>query len=504
MTGSATPTIIPRWEWRVFARDLGEPGERIAALAPDDVVESDEVYLLSPEGEDTVKIRGGLMDVKHLEEVDHRGLERWRPVLKSSFPIDGTVVRRAWEALALPAPSLARDAYTLDELTGELCEQAGVRVIPVHKHRRRYRIGGCAVELTDVRTPQGEVRTIAVESEDADRVIDVVRELGLGGQPNTSYPRAPRRYAGDVARRAAVIDVGTNSVKVCVGALAADGGWRVIADRAVVTRLGEGLAEGGALAAAPMARTIDAICDMAGEARRAGALDIAVVGTAGLRMASNRDAFADDVRARCHLEVEVISGEEESRLGYLAARSAAGPVDGQVVVFEVGGGSSQFTFGRGDRVDERFSLDVGAVRITERYGLDGAVSRAALDEARAGIAAELGRLRGRARPDALIGMGGALTNLAAVHHGLAVYAPEVVEGTLLGRAEIDAQIDRYSVATAEERSRIVGLQPARAPVILGGACIVRTVLEMLGSASVTVTDRGLRHAVLEGRSARSP
>jgi len=175
---------------------------------------------------------------------------------------------------------------------------------------------------------------------------------------------------------------------------------------------------------------------------------------------------------------------------------------GSIVVFETGGGSSQFTFGHGDRIDERFSVDVGAVRFTELYRLDRIASRSVLADALKAIAAGLGRLDGRARPDTLIGMGGAFTNLAAVKHELATYAPDVVEGTVLDRAEIGRQIDLYRARTAEQRRRIVGLQPARAEVILAGACIARTVLDKLGCESVTVSDRGLRHGLLIERLGR--
>ena len=144
-------------------------------------------------------------------------------------------------------------------------------------------------------------------------------------------------------------------------------------------------------------------------------------------------------------------------------------------------------------------MDVGAARFTERFGLDEAVSEATLAEALAAIAADLARLDGRPVPDALVGMGGAVTNLAAVRHGLAEYDPEVVQGTVLDRAEIDRQIELYRTRSADERRGIVGLQPKRADVILAGACIVSTVLDKLGRDSFTVSDRGLRHGLIVER-----
>ncbi len=182
-------------------------------------------------------------------------------------------------------------------------------------------------------------------------------------------------------------------------------------------------------------------------------------------------------------------------MAYLAAVSAL-PLPGRrLLVFDSGGGSSQFTFGERDLPEEQFSVDVGAVRVTERYGLDGVVSAETLDAALAGIAADLGRLRGRDRPDAIVAIGGTSTNLAAVKHGLANYDPAVVHGTVLDLAEVDRQIELYRQRTADERREIAGLQPARAEVILAGACIVRTILTLTGPDSATVSDRGLRHGV---------
>ena len=191
----------------------------------------------------------------------------------------------------------------------------------------------------------------------------------------------------------------------------------------------------------------------------------------------------------------MISGEEESRLAYQAAIAGLGVSEGSLVVFDSGGGSSQFTFSDG----ERFSVNVGAAKYTERFGLARAVTPAAVTAARAAIAADLARIAGREPPDAIIGMGGAVTNMAAVSHQLAAYDSDVVQGAVLDRDEIDRQIELYRTRPAADRRGIVGLQPNRAEVILAGACIVRTVLELLGRDALRVSDRGLRHGLLVER-----
>jgi exopolyphosphatase/guanosine-5'-triphosphate,3'-diphosphate pyrophosphatase len=491
--------ITPRWEWRSFGQRFGEAEARVAALTPEAVQESDEIYLLSGAG-DNVKVRADLMDIKVLREVNADGLEQWTPVMKAGFPLPAAEVAKVFESLQLPVPALSRASYTLDAFIEAFAQPGGaIRRVDVHKRRVRYTIGGCTGEVSEVVANGKPTRTIAVESTDAAAVIRAVRELGLGGYTNTSYPRGLAALIDGEPERCAVIDAGTNSIKFHIGERNLEGRWRTLVDRAELTRLGEGLAEQGVIIDAALERTVAAIAGMATEAKRHGVRAIAAVGTAGLRIATNSDAVVDAIEKRSGVRIEVISGEEESRLAYLAAKSGLGLKTGSLVVFDTGGGSSQFTFGHDSSVDERFSVDVGAVRYTERYKLDRAVSLDTLHEAMAAISADLSRIAGRPVPDKLVAMGGAVTNITAVKHGLATYDPAVVQGTVLDRAEIDRQIELYRSRDAEARRAIVGLQPKRAEVILAGACIVRTVMERLGKERLTVSDRGLRHGVLAER-----
>ena len=214
-------------------------------------------------------------------------------------------------------------------------------------------------------------------------------------------------------------------------------------------------------------------------------------------MARNRAEVVETVRARSGLALEIISGEDEGRLAYLAVATGVGLGDGAIVAFDTGGGSSQFTFGHGSTVDERFSVNVGAVRFTERFGLAEAVSADVVADALAAIAAELARLDGRPRPDAGRGDG---RRRDEPRRG------EARAGTLRSRTSSRGRsstgprsIDRSSATAALDaagRRAIVGLQPARAEVILAGACIVRTIMDKLDCDAVTVSDHGLRHGVL--------
>jgi len=491
--------IIPRWEWRVFGTGFGAAEDAFAALASGPVVESDELYLVSA-ADGNVKVRDDLLDIKLLREVDANGLERWEPVMKQAFPMPAAEVSRVFDALGVLPPPLTRDAYTLGQFLAGLVEPSGaVRAVRVHKRRVRYMLGGCMAEVADLEVDGRSTRSLAVESEDPSAVIAAVRSIGLDSYGNTSYPRGLAAVLDDGPRRYAVIDVGTNSVKFHVGERDADGRWRAIVDRAEVTRLGEGLGDQGAIATEPLERTVTAIAGMAEEARRHQVEAIDAVGTAWLRIARNRDDVIAAIRARTGLTVEELTGEEESRLAYLAVQAELGVTEGSLVVFDTGGGSSQFTFGQGPHVEERFSVNVGAVRYTERFGLADAVDPGVLADALAAISADLARIDGRPPPDALVGMGGAVTNITAVKLRLASYDPELVQGAVLDRAELDRQIELYRSRDADARRAIVGLQPKRAEVILAGACIVRTVMEKLGQQTLTVSDRGLRHGLLIDR-----
>jgi exopolyphosphatase/guanosine-5'-triphosphate,3'-diphosphate pyrophosphatase len=189
--------IVPRWEWRTFGDDFGETEGKLAAIAPERVHESDEIYLLSVASDASVKVRDGLMDVKLLEAVDGDGLEQWKPAMKAEFPLAAGGVRGVFDALDIPAPSFAREAYTADQFVGELIDpDPRLRALEVHKHRERFTVGGAMAELSEVRAAEGARRTIAIESEDPSLVVAAVRELGLPLRPNVCLARGLKALVG--------------------------------------------------------------------------------------------------------------------------------------------------------------------------------------------------------------------------------------------------------------------------------------------------------------------
>ena len=185
--------IVPRWEWRTFADSFGEADRRFRELPPGQLNESDELYLLSPSCDASVKIRDGLMDIKALEQVDANGLEQWRPVLKAGFPLPAAEMEKVCAELRV-APLPPRDAYALEFMQAALTRPSrGVRAVPIHKKRQRYTVGEVLAEVTELAADGRKTRSVALEFEDPARVWSAVRELGLERFENLSYPRGLKR-----------------------------------------------------------------------------------------------------------------------------------------------------------------------------------------------------------------------------------------------------------------------------------------------------------------------
>jgi exopolyphosphatase/guanosine-5'-triphosphate,3'-diphosphate pyrophosphatase len=194
--------IVPRWEWRTFGERFGAAEERLVALTPERVQDSDEVYVLALDSDASLKVRDGLLDVKRLKRVGDDGLEQWMPVAKGEFPLGAEEIARLAEALHAPAQSLARAEYTLDQFVDEVVgANPELAAVAVRKHRVHYTVGAAMVELSELRTDHGAARTIAVESEDPAQVLATVRELGLEGRPNVSVPRELKTLADFDAHR---------------------------------------------------------------------------------------------------------------------------------------------------------------------------------------------------------------------------------------------------------------------------------------------------------------
>ena len=190
-------TTVLHWEWRTFGAEFGAADATFAALEPELVEESDEIYLLSPGADAGVKKRAGRMEIKQLERIDEASLEQWWLAMSEPFPLPFGAADRVCAALGVTALSPGKGALSLDELLAALAApERGVRAVVVHKVRRHYRVNGCRSEIAEVVAEGVTTRTLAIEATDAAKVSATVQELGLAGRENISYPRWLKALAG--------------------------------------------------------------------------------------------------------------------------------------------------------------------------------------------------------------------------------------------------------------------------------------------------------------------
>ena len=305
------------------------------------------------------------------------------------------------------------------------------------------------------------------------------------------------------ARRVAAVDVGTNTVLLLVAERSADGAFHAVRERAEITRLGRGVDRSGRLDPASIRDTVDVLAAYAAEARALGASDIACVATSAARDASNGEEFFARAQERAGVRPEVISGEEEARLVYASAwRDFGGPATGALAVVDVGGGSTELTWGDGPEPRGRVSLQLGAVRLTERVVTSDPIAPEALAQLR--LAADEALREAAARTDGLargtlVGVAGTVTTLAAVRDALATYDAERVHGSALTLGEVDGLFARLGGLTLAERQALPGMEPKRADVIVAGCAIVAAAMRGLGFERLTVSDRGVRWGLLYDR-----
>jgi exopolyphosphatase/guanosine-5'-triphosphate,3'-diphosphate pyrophosphatase len=295
--------------------------------------------------------------------------------------------------------------------------------------------------------------------------------------------------------RVATVDVGTNSILLLVVEMGGDlGAPRVLADRCRIERLGRGVDRAGALDEAAIARALDAMREYGAAIRELGAERVAAVGTQALREAKNGAEFLEPARELLGAPIEVIVGEREAELAFLAVTRSFPELAGDVVVCDVGGGSTELVVGNGGRagrIASMASVAIGSVRMTERH-LHGDPPTAA--EAKAMIADIDASLAAVELPSGvpLVGIAGTVTTLAAVALGLEPYDPDRVQGMRLPRGEVERQLARYLELPLELRRRIRGLEPKRADVIPAGAAVVGRVMARTGASDIIVSDRGIR------------
>ncbi len=272
-------------------------------------------------------------------------------------------------------------------------------------------------------------------------------------------------------RKTAVIDIGSNSVRLM---LTADG--KVLYKTLNTTRLGEGIAASSRLGEAPMARTAAAVAEFFSRAKAEGASEVRAFATAAVRSAENGGEFLGRVKALCGLDVEVLSGETEAEIGL---SGALGGRDGGLV--DAGGASTEIIVRKGGAIVYEKSVNIGVVRLKDMCGRERDKLFAAAERA----AAEYGQVP-HAEP--FCAVGGTATTLASVLLGLTEYNPALVTGTRISAEEMRALAERLTAMTPEQIMAFPTVPEKRADVLGGGAALLSVLMDRLGISALTVSD----------------
>jgi exopolyphosphatase / guanosine-5'-triphosphate,3'-diphosphate pyrophosphatase len=285
--------------------------------------------------------------------------------------------------------------------------------------------------------------------------------------------------------RVGVVDLGTNSTRLLVADVD-DGRVDEVTRRTIITRLGEGVDERQKLLPLPISRVRNALSEYRRELDELDAERVLAIGTSAVRDAENGEAFLGEIEWSYGFATRLLSGKEEAEL------TRRGVADGrelgdEVLVLDVGGGSTELT-----TAHQLISVDIGSVRLTERYLHGDPPTREELDAAARAVREALPDLQ----PREAVGVAGTITTLAALELG--GYDPERVHGHRLSCESVAAQLERLAALPLAQRRELPGLEPERAPVIVGGAVIVRELLDRYGLPGLDVSERDILHgAALE-------
>ena len=294
----------------------------------------------------------------------------------------------------------------------------------------------------------------------------------------------------------AAFDLGSNTIKVTFADHTADEGLQILGQRAKITRIGEGLDTHGRLLDTAMERTFRGLSRLVAEGRELGIERMTGVATAGMRGAANAPEFLTRIRDELGLYVEIIDGLREAELAFRAPSTRFGP--GPLLVVDVGGRSTELIAGRGAEIDHRASLEIGSVRLTEKFIRTDPPPAEDLILLRQAIRKALSSAPAMPTGGTLVGVSGTILSLLGVQQG-ADDIDQVVkdhDGGWLFRSSVEAILADFAQKTTEERIRGSIVPRGRADVIVAGTAIVLEVLDHGSVDRMRVTDQGVRYGLL--------
>ncbi len=306
--------------------------------------------------------------------------------------------------------------------------------------------------------------------------------------------------------RVAAIDCGTNSIRLLVADVPAQGPHTDLLRRMEVVRLGQGVDATGRLAPEAIERTRVVLTEYAAQARDLGATAVRMVATSASRDAANRTDFEDRVVATLGQLPDVVAGDEEARLSYLGATAsldAAVAAHGQpaphppYLVVDIGGGSTEFVLGDAAGVRAARSVDVGCVRLTERHLHGDPPTADEIQRAEADIRTALAEVEATVpvhEAATLVGLAGSVTTVAALALGLPAYDAVAIHGSRIPVAGVRSVTAGLLTATRQRRAAEPVMHPGRVDVIGAGSLILRVIMDAFALDDVVVSE----HDILDG------
>jgi exopolyphosphatase / guanosine-5'-triphosphate,3'-diphosphate pyrophosphatase len=306
--------------------------------------------------------------------------------------------------------------------------------------------------------------------------------------------------------RRAVIDVGTNSVKLLVADVV-EGEIHAVVEDSKQTRLGKGFYETQVLQRSAVEQTAAAVSEFVEEARKLETVSVRVFATSAARDAKNSDELVSAIKKASGLKLEIISGEREAEWVFQGVITNPDLARHPLLILDVGGGSTEFIFGERKRAQFQQSFNIGTVRLLEHLPHSDPPRIQQLDNCRAWLQHFLGEVvapklkpllkAGVKREIQIVGTGGTSTILARIDRQIDSYDREIIEATRLSQEQVRAMVERLWNLSLEERQKIVGLPKKRADVILYGAAIYEAVMDVFEFGEIRVSTRGLRYAALK-------
>jgi exopolyphosphatase / guanosine-5'-triphosphate,3'-diphosphate pyrophosphatase len=303
-------------------------------------------------------------------------------------------------------------------------------------------------------------------------------------------------------QRIAFIDIGTNTILCLMAEVGPGGAFRVLDDLAEIARLGQGVDRTGQISRDGEQASLEILRRYLARARELGIEEVVAVGTSALRDARNSKLVRKRFAAELGLHVRVLTGEEEAVYSYRAAQQGLALSAASLLVVDIGGGSTELIQGNETGVSQFASIDLGSVRLTERYLHSDPVRGSECERMVGAIDEEILALRCRWEiPPALklVGIAGTFTTMAAVEKQLSRYSHSEVHGSILTMAEVQRQLRWYQSRSIGERKEIPGLEPKRADVILAGVYLVERIMVAFAVEQVIVSDQGVRYGLLRER-----